>query len=401
MIRSNLLFAAVAVAALSLTSCSNDDNSTPTFNYTVPSDYTFVRNNATTIDYSGQTSRLLMLGEMGTYISNAAINNTVADNTVLSNMYTNTNNPFSTTDLNASGKQLKNKTAASLDYFTNFLGGGSTTEQTAVQALFETQLTNAFIASKLPQVQASAGVSGVFVDGTKTRMFAANGLEPQQVLIKGLMGACFMDQIVNNYLSTSTLDAGTNKNDNTNKVLITGSNYTTMEHNWDEAYGYIYGAGGSLYWDSYINQVSADSDFNTLTTDIKNAFIKGRAAIVANDYDTRNAQIDIIKAKLAMVPAVRAVYYLQDGKAKLISGASAFHSFSEGYGFIMSLRYTNKPGTNAPYFTKEEVDTILSNITKGTNGLWDVDYLNANLDTFSTQIATRFGFSVAQAATIN
>jgi hypothetical protein len=33
----------------------------------------------------------------------------------------------------------------------------------------------------------------------------------------------------------------------------------------------------------------------------------GRAAIVANDYATRDAQIDIIKAKLAIVPAVRAV----------------------------------------------------------------------------------------------
>jgi hypothetical protein len=35
--------------------------------------------------------------------------------------------------------------------------------------------------------------------------FAANGLEPQQVLLKGMMGACFMDQIVNNYLSKINL----------------------------------------------------------------------------------------------------------------------------------------------------------------------------------------------------
>jgi hypothetical protein len=33
------------------------------------------------------------------------------------------------------------------------------------------------------------------------------------------MGACFMDQIVNNYLSKNKLDEGTNKINNTNKVF--------------------------------------------------------------------------------------------------------------------------------------------------------------------------------------
>ncbi|AWG23107.1 DUF4856 domain-containing protein [Flavobacterium faecale] len=406
MTRSNLLLSAIAIASLTFTSCSKDNDDTLT-SYTVPTDYTFERNSSTSVDFSGQSSRLLMLGEMGTYISNAAKNKTLASNTVLSNMYSNTNNQFSTTDLNTSGKQLKDKTAASKDYFSTFLGGGTTAEKIAVQTFFESQLINASSASTLKsdntQVQASAGVAGAYLDGTSTRLFAANGLEPQQVLLKGMMGASFMDQIVNNYLSTAKLDDAMNRDNNTNKVVETGTNYTTMEHNWDEAYGYIYGAGGGKYWDSYINQVNADADFNTLTVDIKNAFIKGRAAIVANDYTTRNAQIDIIKAKLAIVPAVRAVFYLQEGKGKLTTnkGAAAFHALSEAYGFIMCLRYTNKPGTNAPYFSKTEVDTILATLTKGTNGYWDVDYLNANLDTLSTQIATRFGFTVAQAVTVN
>jgi hypothetical protein len=42
-------------------------------------------------------------------------------------------------------------------------------------------------------------------------LFAANGLEPQQVFLKGMMGAAFMDQIVNNYLSKNKLDEGTSK----------------------------------------------------------------------------------------------------------------------------------------------------------------------------------------------
>ncbi|NRS89162.1 hypothetical protein HNQ02_002084 [Flavobacterium sp. 7E] len=397
---SKLIFASAIVVSLSITSCSNDNDDT-TVNYTIPATYTFERNSVTSVDYSGQSSRLLMLEEMGNYIKTAATAGTIVDNAVLSNMYSNTNNPFSTTELNTSGKQLKNKTAASKDYFELFLGGGSTVEKTNVQAFFETQLTLANQAS-LGTV-ASAGVAGSYLDGSSSRLLAANGLEPQQVLLKGMMGAGFMDQVVNNYLSKNKLDEASNKINNTNKVLEEDKEYTTMEHAWDEAYGYIYGADGTKYWSSYISQVNADSDFNTLKTDIDLAFRTGRAAIVANDYTTRDAQIDIIKAKLALVPAVRAVYYLQDGKGKLTTdgGAKAFHALSEAYGFIISLRYTNKPGTNNPYLSKTEVDAMLASMVSGTNGLWDIDTLGAKLDTLSTQIATTFGFTVEQAATVN
>lgn len=400
---SKLLYSALTIASLSIISCTNDDGTSeePIANYTVPATYTFERNSSTTVDFSGQSNRLLMLEEMGNVIKNAATNGTIADKTVLSNMYSNSNNPFSTTALNTSGKQLKDKTAASKDYFELYLGGGSTSEKLSVQAFFESQLTLAQQASL--GTNAAAGVAGAYLDGTSKRLFAPNGLEPQQILLKGMMGASFMDQIVNNYLSKNKLDEGSNKTNNSNKIVETGKTYTTMEHNWDEAYGYIYGVDGTKFWSSYISQVNADADFNTLTADINLAFRKGRAAIVANDYATRDAQIAIIKAKLALVPAVRAVFYLQEGKGKLVTdkGAKAFHALSEAYGFIISLRYTNNPATNAPYFTKSEVDTMLANMVSGTNGLWDIDTLGAKLDAMSTQIAVKFGFTVAQAATVN
>jgi hypothetical protein len=54
-----------------------------------------------------------------------------------------------------------------------------------------------------------------------------------------MMGAAFMDQIVNNYLSKNKI--GRNKQvNNTNKIVENGKTYTTMEHTWDEAYGYIW-----------------------------------------------------------------------------------------------------------------------------------------------------------------
>ncbi|MFT4983603.1 MAG: hypothetical protein ACI9Q9_000641 [Flavobacterium sp.] len=398
-----MLLSTLLVAGLTITSCSNDDMpiQDQTTNYTIPATYTFERSGYTTVDFSGQSSRLLMLEEMGNTIKTAATNGTEVSQSVLTQMYSNSNNAFSNTALNTSGKQLKDKTAASKDYFQLFLGGGTTTEKVSVQSLFETQLTLANTASL--GTAASSGVAGVYLDGTSKRLFAANGLEPQQVFLKGMMGAAFMDQIVNNYLSKNKLDEGTSKVNNTNKILEDSKTYTTMEHTWDEAYGYIYGVDGTKFWSSYIDQVNADVDFNSVKTAIDLAFRTGRAAIVANDYVTRDAQIDIIKGKIALVPAVRAVFYLQEGKSKLTTdkGAKAFHALSEAYGFIISLRYTNKPGTDNPYFTKAEVDAMLTNMVSGTNGLWDVDTLGPKLDSISVQIATKFGFTVSQAATVN
>lgn len=400
-----ILLASLAVVALTATSCSNDDAPAE---LTVPVAYSFDRNAATTVDFSGQKSRLLMLDAMGTYIKDNA--STGVDDAKLAAMYSNTGNPFISTDLNTSGKKLFDKTAASTDYFVLNFGGGTSAEQQTVRSAFSATFTDAKKASQ-GNTAAAAGVAGFYMDGTSKRLFAANGLEPQQVLLKGMMGACFMDQIVNTYLSVNKLDGGTNKADNTNKVLVSGKNYTEMEHNWDEAYGYIYGADdltiadnkGLKFWSSYIHQVNADVDFNTIKADINLAFRKGRAAITANDYATRDAQINIIKTKLALIPAVRAVFYLQEGKGKLTvdGGAKAFHALSEAYGFIMSLRYTNKPGTNNPYLSKTEVDTMLASLTSGTNGLWDINGLPTKLDKISGDIAAKFGFTVAQAATVN
>ena len=407
--KKSTLFALI-VSTSFFVSCSDDDQpiDEPTFNYTTPETYTFERNGVSTVDYSGQKSRILMLDEMGNYIKNQAASGNIVDDNLLSQMYVNTNNSFANADLNSSGKQLSNKTAASYDYFTLFQGGGSTAEQLATRVSFQSTFIDANAASK--GNTAAAGVAGYYIDGSSKRLFAANGLEPQQVFLKGMMGACLLDQVVNNYISVAKLDAGANTENNTNKVLEANQTYTTMEHAWDEAYGYIYGAdvitetsASYKYWSSYINQVNADTDFNTVKQNIDLAFRKGRAAILANDYKTRDAQANIIKENIALVPAVRAVYYLQEGKAKLTTdgGAKAFHALSEAYGFIIALRYTNKPGTNNPYFSKNEVETMLATLTSGTNGLWDIDNLSPKLDAISTQIATKFGFTVDQAKTVN
>ncbi len=113
--------------------------------------------------------------------------------------------------------------------------------------------------------------------------------------------------------------------------------------------------------------------------------------------------VTIIKSELAKVAAVRAVFYLMEGKSKLTQdkGIKAFHALSEGYGFIMALRFTNKHGTNAPFVSKSEIDAILTELTAGKNGFYDVDYLNVKLDGLAQKIASKFGFTVEQASLVN
>lgn len=402
----NVLLAALPVLMLTFTSCSDDDDTASenitVIPYTIPATYEFSRTAATTVDFADPMARLKMLTEIGSYISSGKDNPLTGSK--LTDMYSNTNAQFTTPTLIGipSSVNLKGKTATSQVYF-----NGGNAESVEVQGIFQTTFDNAVAASQTGAV-AAAGVAGK----NGTRLYAANGLEPGQVVAKGMMGAHMMDQALNNFLSLSVLDAGNNRLDNANKVLVAGKNYTEMEHAWDQAYGCVYGmdefAGSAKFWSSYFNQVSNQTDtpgtdgpFKAITTNIKNAFIKGRAAITGNDYVVRDQQIAIIKENFSKAAAIRGVHYLQDGKANLAGGVAAFHALSEGYGFLMSLRYTNNPATNQPYFTKAEVDVMLGKLSGGTvaqPGLWDADHLGAKLDEISLQIATKFGFTVADAS---
>lgn len=396
----NLFLAGLSIAAFTAVSCSDDDsavNNGPS--YSIPTTYTFERNGESSVDHAGQTQRIKMLLEFDAYSKNKDGFPTF-DAAKTFAMFANTGNPFADQSLNASGKQLRDKTAASADYFS-----ANSVEANAVKIEFDNLFTEMGNVAAAYATPATAGNAGSIDDGK--RLVMANGLEVNQAIIKGLMGAAFMDQALNNYLSASVLDATREANDA--GTLETGKNYTTMEHKWDEAYGYIFGHQGvntdgtpkRYFWESYLNTVNGNPNFEGITDEIKNAFIKGRAAITNKDYATRDAQIKIIKERLSVVDAVRAVFYLHEGK-NLLSGdqaltTKAFHALSEGYGFITGLRYTNNPATNTPYFTAVEVNAMKAMLMGGTNGFWDANYTSAKADELMTTISQRFGFTVEQA----
>lgn len=410
------LFVLSSIASLLFISCSDDDSLELTtcedgdcdpVETTIdnPDSYVFTRDNESTVSFDGQTTRL----KMGAEILSAFTDVTSTSDQILS-MYAHEEgaNDFEETELNASDKSVKSKTAASADFFST-----NATDQTLIRADFDGFIT-AQVNEVFPnwEVAASAGLAGQIADGSSTRYVNAQGLEYNQAFNKGLIGALTLDQIVNNYLSTAVLDEGDNRADNDANVVAEGKIYTNMEHKWDEAYGYVYGLnadaanpnddlGADSFLNKYVGRVEGDDDFAGIADEIFQAFKLGRAAIVAKQYDVRDAQAEIIREKLSEVIGIRAVYYLQQGKNSLNQETpdfgGAFHDLSEGYGFVYSLQFTRKTNSTEPYFTKEEVDAFLADLMDdGENGLWDVEA--ATLDAISADIAARFSFTLEQAA---
>ena len=127
---------------------------------------------------------------------------------------------------------------------------------------------------------------------------------------------------------------------------------------------------------------------NPLNIDNKfiDAFRKGRAYIVANLHDKRDEQATIIKKELSKVIGYKAVDYLNGYMTKIAAGntADAFHALSEGYGFVMSLQFTND-GTDNPYFTNSEVNAFLELM----DNFWTVQ--NSDLESIRDEVKTKFG----------
>ncbi|MEQ8711611.1 MAG: DUF4856 domain-containing protein [Cyclobacteriaceae bacterium] len=399
-------------SCLFLASCGDDEDDT--ISISAPTAYSFERNGASTVDFSGQTTRILMAEELISSIMDFDD----ATESLLLEMYRNEGaagedvSPFSASDLNASTKSIKSKTAASRDFFST-----NTVASAQIKADFETWIS-AQINEVFPAIEtvAEPGVAGQIADGSSVRYVSAEGLEYNQLVNKSLIGALMLDQALNNYLSTSVLDEADNVATNDGGIVAEGQNYTTMEHKWDEAYGYVYGTSADpanpnttigaddSFLNKYIGRVEGDPDFTSIADDIWNAFAIGRAAIVAKNYAVRDAQVDIIREKLSDVIAIRAIYYLQQAKLALPDDRSntalygtSFHDLSEGYGFIYSLQFTREPGTNSPYFSKSEVDAMLADLLDdGPNGLWDVE--PATLDELTNTIHAKFDFSLEAAA---
>ena len=388
----------VSLIMMANVSCNNDTD--PIAEEVIaPETYLFQRGGESTVSYGGQTTRIEMGGE---FVS--ALKETSETETSLNAKFAHTEgeNNFSEATLNASSKSVRSKVAASTDFYAS-----NTTDATAIKADFDSWIS-AQVNDVFPNwnTDASAGVAGKIQEagGGSLRYVSAKGIEYNQLINKGLIGALMVDQILNNYLSPAVLDAASNVADNDAESLNDGKNYTTMEHKWDEAFGYLYGKevditaptlNNDSFLNKYLSRVEGDTDFAGIAEEIYNAFKLGRAAIVAKDYSTRNVQAEFLREKISEIVGIRAVYYLQQGKNNLPTDkGGAFHDLSEGIGFIYSLQFTRMPNSIASYFTKSEVDGFMGTLQNG-NGFWDLS--SETLDEMSATIAAKFKFTLAQA----
>lgn len=360
-------------------SCSDDDNDSPV-SPGAPATYKFERNGASTVSYSGQTTRLKQADELY-----SALNSATSTEAAMDLMFAGDGNGqsagFSDATLNGTTKLIRSKTSAYANTAAN-------------RAIFDSWIAE-FADDVAPNLGGTAS-SGVAGDLGGYQLNAA-GQEIDQLFFKSLIGAFALDQIINNYITPSQLDSGTRRDDNTAGTLEDGKNYTTMEHKWDEGFGYLYGqvadiesnfglpaegeATGNLLM-KYFKKVEEVYEPGIAET-VYNAFIEGRHAITIADYAARDAAAATIKTELSKVIGYYAIHYLNDYLSKAGSGniAGAHHSISEGYGFIFSLQFTNDGG-DQPYMFNESVNLRLNNFSNFYN-IQDND-VNSLVDEINT-----------------
>lgn len=354
-------FAAFA-ATVALTSCSEDGDDQPSYN--VPTTYSFQN-----VNYSGQSARITMLGELDTYIKTGN-NGAVLNAQTMRNMYANVNAPFADASLNTSGKQLKDKTIA--------------TAQATFEGFFDAVAT----ASQSAGAAATNGTAGILTTAdNKKYLVDAKGVEYQQVISKGLMGAIFYNQAVEGYLTDLKIGPTI---DNT---TVTPGEGTKMEHHWDEAFGYL-GAPTDFpanttnlkYWAHYSNQVNAVLNSNKTLMD---AFIKGRAAISAKDMKGKDAAAATIRTEWERLVAASAIHELNAARTNFADQAKKSHYLSEAMGFVMGLKYkTDRKLTDTQYSqVMAKIGTNLYNTTSADITA-AIDILSAayNMDAIKGQL---------------
>lgn len=372
------LILSFAAATLLFASCKKDkDPVTPTLtvmeipyeNLTATTSYfeTFKGDDGnTSVNFSGQTTRIAMLKELDAHMKSWTTG--TVDANKLRNMFANTGSPFANAELNAAtDKTLISKTAGS------FAPADAEVERNLFKSYFDAQAA-ASTQSATTAAVGQAGKLGNYLVNEK-------GFEYAQFVQKGMMGALMLDQISNVYLGTEKMAAD-------NSTIVSGQNYTQMEHHWDEAYGYLTSnayfpmkdPNDNTKWlesflGSYVRQVDP--------APVYAAFLKGRAAIVNKDYATRDAQITIIRTALEKAVATIAVSYLNKTN-DATTDAAKFHALSEGVGFIYSLRYAHNAKIN-----RTKSDQLLQQLMGGTNGFWSLTV--AQVDAVRDEVANAFG----------
>ena len=342
----------------------------------VPENYVFDRNGQTSVSYSGQTERLNQLSEITAVLKTADGGTTVSEDDLIA-MYENTGGDGNGNFSFSSTKQLKNKTFdLDQEYFS--------------QILKDAALVSA---DGTAGIQAANGTAGLITRGGngKTILVDENGFEFTQIFEKGLMGGVMYYQILNVYLTDAKLGPAVD-----NENIVENKNYTSMEHHWDEAFGYYgaptdfksdYQGPGSIgFWAKYSDKF--DNTIGQFNNEGMDTYKAGRAAIVAKRYDLMNVKVDDMNVYLGRVAAAAAIHYANEAKA-LTDQGDILHVLSESFAFVRALRFSNPDNRE---MSPSQVDALLAS-TFGGN-LWTVT--TSDLDNFINDLSSAFGLEAVK-----
>ena len=368
---------------LFVASCDKDEDNDHLSD--IPTSFNFAN-----ASYGGQTDRIYMLKELETYLKTVS-DGDVIDAAVAKAMYANDGYTWTSEYFALNGqptKQLKNKTASDdQDNIEALIDELATLSAAAVpltddDAFIESVMGSSGLTSCSAAIdylassynytldqscswdgtpgfdfggmtlgdycQASCG-SDDAVSLTGSYMFNANGFEPVQLIVKGIMGSCFYYQGTSVYLSDAKMNV-----DNDVAALTGDTDYTDMQHHFDESFGYlgapidmsIANPDGGNYWAKYAKKTTAGG-LTTIDNLMQDGFIAGRHAINNMDYDARDVAISVIQAEWEMIPVASALYYLNSSLDAIADDATRNHALSEAIAFMSALKW-NSSGTVTP-----------------------------------------------------
>ncbi|MDO4880865.1 MAG: DUF4856 domain-containing protein [Capnocytophaga sp.] len=220
------------------------------------------------------------------------------------------------------------------------------------------------------------GFVGINISDPNRAYVNEKGLAVADVFQYSIMGAIYLDKILNYHLDEYFFDNQELIEKHQNVTLPAGRNYTELEHHWDLAYGYY------DFWKN-LAQPEGIPLLKESEKKIFNAFVQGRLELGRYRYEDMKTQIRIIREELSKVAVARAMNFLlsENTLANLEegSGSDAFATISKGYGLIYALQFARK-ANGETYFSYNEIKNILAKMQQG-QGFWDKNKLLADENT--------------------
>ena len=243
-------------------------------------------------------------------------------------------------------------------------------------------------------VMGEGGSVGIHIGDVNIAFANEKGLVVAEMFNGIIWGGIYLDKILNVHLNDSLYKDSRLRTEHERTALLPGRNYTELEHHWDLAYGYY------QYWLPYV-QGSGLPLLRESRIKLYNAFARGRLALTEYRYDEVLQQLQVIRAELSKVAAVRAMNLLVSDITvgnldEDINNALVF--LSQACGAVYGLQFTVQE-SGKPHLSYEQVKAYINELTAG-NGLWEKQRLlgdetmTGSLKYVAAQIGKTYGLTL-------